>query len=133
MTFRKMLGVSLVVLLAASTLSAFQPKPVDLTGTWTGTLTPGGGSGGPAHIELKQKGADLTGTCGPTPDQQTAITNGKVTTDKGVTSVTFEASPGSGAVMKFDLKVVEGRLKGNVALERNGQKQEGTLDVGREK
>lgn len=133
MTPRKMLGVCLVILFAASTLSAFQAKPVDLSGTWTGTLTPGGGQGGPAHIELKQKGADLTGTCGPTPERQTAITNGKVTTDKGVTTVTFESAQGNGAVMKFDLKMVDGRLKGNVALELNGQKQEGTLDVGRAK
>ncbi|HKW00181.1 MAG TPA: hypothetical protein VJN96_10170 [Vicinamibacterales bacterium] len=133
MTLRKTLGVCLAILFAASTLSAFQAKPADLSGTWTGTLTPAGGQGGSAHIVLKQNGTELTGTCGPTPEQQTAIANGKVTTAKGVTSVTFEASPGPGGVMKFDLKVVDGRLKGNVALERNGQKQEGTLDVGRAK
>ena len=133
MILRKMLGASLVILYAASTLSAFQAKPVDLTGTWTGTLTPDGGPGGSAHIELKQKGADLTGTCGPSPQQQTAITAGKVTTANGVTTVTFESVPGTGAVMKFDLKVVDGRLKGNVTLERDGQKKSGALDVGRAK
>lgn len=133
MTARKMLGVSLALLFAASTLSALQSKPVDLTGTWTGTLTRSTGQAGPAHIVLKQKDAEVTGTAGPGPDNQTAITKGKVATVKGVTGVTFEAPQQSGAVMKFDLKVVEGRLKGSVTLERDGQTQQGTIDVGREK
>jgi hypothetical protein len=51
-----------------------------------------------------------------------------------VTSVTFDATQPSGSVMKFDLKLVEGRLKGKVTLESNGQiRGQGTLDVGREK
>jgi hypothetical protein len=83
---------------------------------------------------LTHKGADVTGTCGSSPERQTAIASGKVTTVKGVTSVTFESTLANGAVMKFDLKVVEGRLKGNVALERDGQKRgDAILDVGRAK
>ena len=130
MTIRRILALSFVLFVAAP-LSAAQSEPVDLTGTWTGTLTRSTGEGGPAHIELKQKGAELTGTAGPGPDRQEPIRNAKVTTVKGVTSVTFET--GSGAVMKFDLKVVEGRLKGNVSIERDGQKREAVLDVGRGK
>ena len=133
MTIRRIFALSLALFVAAAPLLAGQSKPVDLTGTWTGTLTPSGGQGGPAHIELKQKGAELTGTAGPTPEQQVPITNAKVTTAKDVTSVTFDAPQQSGAVMKFDLKVVEGRLKGNVTLERDGQKREAVLDVGRAK
>ena len=82
MTARKMLGVSLALLFAASTLSALQSKPVDLTGTWTGTLTRSTGQAGPAHIVLKQKDAEVTGTAGPGPDNQTAIPMGKVATLK---------------------------------------------------
>jgi opacity protein-like surface antigen len=133
MNFRKMLVLAVALVIAASPLSAFQAKPADVTGTWTGTLTTGAGQAGPAHMELKQKGAELTGTAGPGPEGQLPIANGKVTTVKDVTGVTFEVNQKNGAVMKFDLKVADGRLKGNVTLERDGQKQQGTIDVGREK
>ena len=133
MTFRKMLVCTVAVLIAASTLSAFQAKPGDVTGVWTGTLTRSGGDPGGAHLDLKQKGAELTGTAGPGADRQVAIANGKVTTAKGVTSVTFDATQPNGMVMKFDLKVVEGRLKGNVTAEQSGKKIEAVLDVGRAK
>ena len=131
MTFRNILVVPVALLIAASTLSAFQAKPVDLTGVWTGTFTPKGDEPGGAHLDLKQKGAELTGTAGSRADRQSAIANGKVTTVKGVTSVTFDTTQPNGLVMKFDLKVVEGRLKGNVTAEQNGKKLEAVLDVGR--
>ena len=135
MTFRKHLVVPVALLFAVASLSAFQAKPADLTATWTGTLTPDGApQGGPAHLVLTQKGGELTGTCGPSASNQTAIAKGKVTTVKGVTSATFESTQNSGAVMKFDLKIVEGRLKGGVTIEApDGQKRTGALDVGRAK
>jgi hypothetical protein len=135
MNFRKTLVLSVAVLVAATpALFAAQAKPVDLTGVWTGTLSPSGGNVSGAYLDLKQKGTELTGTAGPGAEKQTAIANGKVSTVKGVTSVTFNATQSSGAVMTFDLKVVEGRLKGNVTLEANGEKRgEATLDVGRKK
>lgn len=133
MTFRKILVVPAALLIAAATLSAFQAKPVDVTGVWTGTLTRTGGEPGGAHLDLKQKGTELTGTAGPSADRQVAIANGKITTVKGVTSITFDATQPSGLVMKFDLKVVEGRLKGNVTAEQDGKKLEAVLDVGRAK
>lgn len=133
MTLRKILVLSAAVLIAAAPVSAFQAKPVDVTGTWTGTLTPSGSPGGSGHLELKQKGTDVTGTAGPRPERQFPISNGKLTTVKGVTALTFDLTQPNGGVMKFDLKVVEGRLKGTVAMEENGQKQEGTADFGRAK
>jgi len=133
MRLRKMLVSAAALLFAASTLSAYQAKPVDLTATWTGTLTRSTGEEGPAHIVLKQKGTEVTGTAGPGPDRQVEIANGKVTTVKGVTSVTFDATQPNGTVMKFDLKVVEGRLKGKATAEANGEKREATIDVGRAK
>jgi hypothetical protein len=133
MTLRKILVVPVALLIAAATLSAFQAKPVDLTGVWTGTFTRSGGQPGGAHLELTQKGASLTGTAGPSADRQNAIANGKVSTVKGVTSVTFDAPQANGPTMKFDLKVVEGRLKGNVTAEADGKKLEAVLDVGRAK
>ena len=133
MTLRRILVLPVALLVAVSPLSAFQATPADVTGVWSGTLTPSTGEQGPAHLELKQKGTELTGTAGPQPDRQVAIANGKVTTIKGVTSVTFDTSQPNGLVMKFDLKVVDGRLKGNVTGEMNGGKREAVLDVGRKK
>jgi hypothetical protein len=44
------------------------------------------------------------------------------------------ARQSDGSVMKFDLTLVVGRLKGKVILEQKGEKRgEATLDVGREK
>ena len=133
MPFRKMLALPLALLVAAATLSAFQAKPVDLTGKWSGTFSRSTGQQAGAYLELKQKGAELTGTAGPRPEEQLTISKGKVTTVKGVTSVTFEATEPNGNVIKFDLKLVEGRLKGAVVTEVNGEKREATLDVGRTK
>lgn len=133
MTFRKMLVLPVALLIAASSLSAFQAKPVDVTGVWTGTFTPSAGAPTEAYIDLKQKGAEVTGTAGPGKDRQVAIANGNVTTVKGVTGVTFDATQPNGLVMKFDLKVVEGRLKGKATAEANGEKREAAIDVGRAK
>ena len=84
-------------------------------------------------LDLKQKGPDVTGTAGPGQDRQVAIANGKVTTVKGVTSVTFDATQPNGRVLNFDLKVVEGRLKGKATAEFDGEKREAAVDVGRTK
>jgi hypothetical protein len=133
MTLRKALALTVAILIAAAPLSAAQTKPVDLTGKWTGTLTSAGEGAGPAHIELTQKAAEVTGTAGPSPDRQFPLSNGKVATVKGVTTVTFDATQPNGLVMKFDLKLVDGRLQGQVTAERDGQKREGAVDLGRAK
>ena len=133
MKSRKILALSLALLVAASSLAEFHAKPVVLTGTWSGSFTRCTGLQAGAYLDLKQKGAELTGTAGPSQDQQLAISKGKVATVKGVTSVTFEATEPNGNVIKFDLKLVEGRLKGPAISESNGQKREATLDVGRTK
>jgi hypothetical protein len=133
MTFRKMLVLPVAFLIAASTLSAFQAKPVDVTGVWTGTFTRSTGEQSEAHLDLKQKGAEVTGKAGPGLDRLVEITNGKVTTVKDVTSVTFDATQPNGLVIKFDLKVVEGRLKGKATAEADGEKREAVIDVGRTK
>jgi hypothetical protein len=133
MTLRKSVPLVAALLVAVSTLSAFQATPVDLTGVWTGTLYRSDGGSSTAYLDLKQKDADLTGSAGPDADRQSAIAHGKVATVEGVTSVTFDATQPNGSVMKFDLRLVEGRLKGKVTVERNGETREGTLDVVREK
>lgn len=133
MPFRKSLAVAALLALSAAPLAALQAKPVDLTGIWTGTFHPSDGGQSPAHLDLKQKGTELTGTAGPDLGRQMTVANGKVTTEKDVTSLTFEVTLPDGPVLKFDLRVVEGRLKGRVTAEQDGQKREALLDVGRAK
>ena len=133
MSFRKMFVLPVALVLAASSLSAFQSKPVDVTGAWTGTFIRTTGDQSEAHLDLKQKGDTVTGKAGPGLDRLVDISNGKVTTVKGVTSLTFEATQPNGVVLKFDLKVVEGRLKGKAMGEANGEKREAAVDVGRTK
>jgi len=118
---------------ALQRLSTVQTNAGELTGVWTGTLDKGDGTS-TAYLDLKQTDADLTGSCGPDEGRQSKIAHAKVTTADGVTSVTFDATQANGSVMKFDLKLVDGRLKGNVTLESGGEiRGRGTLDVGREK
>jgi hypothetical protein len=133
MTVRRSVALVAAFLVAVSTLSAFQAKPVDLTGVWTGTLNRSDGGSSSAHLDLKQKDADLTGSAGPDADRQAPLARAKVSTVDGVTGATFDVTQPNGAVMKFDLKLVEGRLKGKVTMERDGETREGTIDVGRDK
>ncbi|MSS99794.1 MAG: hypothetical protein EXS29_00575 [Pedosphaera sp.] len=119
--------------IAVATLSAYQTKPINLTGVWTGTLYRVEDNPKSAYLDLKQKDADLTGTAGPDANRQDAIAHGKLSTVKDVTSVTFDVAQSNGGVMKFDLKLVDGRLKGKVTVEANGKVLgEATLDLGRE-
>ena len=132
MTFHRMLVSSVVLLIAASSLSASQAKPADVTGIWTGTFTIPDGQR-EAYFDLKQKGTELSGTAGPGLDRQVPIANGKITTVKDVTTLTFEATEPSGSVIKFDLKLLDGRLKGKATGDANGEKREALIDVGRAK
>lgn len=47
--------------------------------------------------------------------------------------MTFDATQPGGQLTRFDLKFVEGRLKGKVTADVNGEKREATIDVGRSK
>jgi hypothetical protein len=133
MTYRRILALSVAVLIAAAPLSARQAKPVDLNGLWTGTFTQDGNPGG-ARIDLKHKGAEVSGTAGPDENRQAPISNGKVTTVKGVTGVTFDVTQPNGIVLSFDLKLTDGRLKGKATgASQSGEKREAAVDVGRAK
>jgi hypothetical protein len=125
--------MKMLMLLTALLLSAFQTKPVDLTGVWAGTFSRPDGPQSEVHFDLKQKGEELTGTAGPRLDRQAAIANGKVTIAGDVTSVTFETTQPTGLVLRFALKLVDGRLKGTATAEANGEKREAAIDAGRPK
>jgi hypothetical protein len=113
----------LTLALAAGILSG-----ADVTGTWTGTLTPAGRDPGPAHLVLKQDGDKVTGTAGPSAGEQHAIENGKAADG----TVTFDITTGGG-VMKVSLTQNGDELAGDVTRERDGQTQHAKLAVKRAK
>lgn len=103
----------------------------DLTGKWNGQFlmtVDGQQNDDVAFMNLTQKGAVLTGTAGPTLEQQWTIVNGKV----DGTTVTFDVQT-DGPVIKFSLAVVDGRLKGDAIAEQDGMKMTAKVDLGRSK
>jgi hypothetical protein len=110
-----------MIALAAMALSA-----ADVTGSWSGTLTPDGRDAGPALLILKQEGTEVTGTVGPNENERHPISKGKVEKD----TVAFEVET-PGGVMKFALKQKGDELAGAVTREREGQQQTAKLAVKR--
>ncbi len=101
----------------------------DATGTWTGSLLvpgPNGEQAHPAHLVLKQEGAKLTGTAGPSAEEQYAIEKGTAEEDR----LTFEV-PKEGHMMKSALKLEGDQMSGMVLREREGVKESARLEVKR--
>jgi hypothetical protein len=89
----------------------------DVSGKWVGTseFTNRGGEvrSGPILMTLKQSGAEVTGTVGPTAERQNDIRGGKVSGDK----FTFELTDAGGKVV-VEMTVGEGSLKGEAKMHR---------------
>ena len=119
--------VSFVLLLAPVLLAAD-----NLTGKWSGsivvTFPEGKTKDEMAFMDLKQNGAELTGTAGEGPDKQLAIQKGKVDGNK----ITFEVQTDN-ALIKFELTLVDGHLKGEAIAEREGKSTKAALDLQRQK
>jgi hypothetical protein len=64
------------------------------------------------HLVLKQDGAKLTGTAGPSADRQMPIEKGTVDGGK----VTMEVAAGQGGVFKFELALDAEHLRGDVTV-----------------
>ena len=112
-----------VLLLSAISLLA------DVSGKWTGSFTPDGQDAESAVLNLKQAGGTLTGTAGPSDEQQMAIRSGKVDGDK----ISFEIALEGGDTIKFELMLAEEHLRGTASGEHEGQKRSAKLDVTRAK
>jgi hypothetical protein len=80
-------------------------------------------------FDLTQKGKALTGTAGPNAERQWAIEKGAV--DGG--NVTFRVQQPDGPLRTFTLKVVKGRLQGEMLAELKGQSFTTKVDLGRAK
>ena len=104
----------------------------DLTGKWSGsfaiTFSDGDTKDSKAFIDIKQNEAEITGTAGESPDRQWAIQKGKVEGNKVIFEVQTE-----GPLVKFELTLVDGHLKGEAKAEHEGKSMKATVDLQRQK
>lgn len=115
------------------TLAQAGAQPASLTGKWSGTLTRTAPDGRTQSIDfmfdLTQKGKVLTGTAGPNAERQWPIEKGAVAGEK----VTFGVQQPDGPMRTFTLKLVKGRLQGEMLAELKGQSFTAKVDAGRAK
>lgn len=81
----------------------------DVNGKWTGSMVLDSGEQGTAAVSLKQDGATITGTAGPSEDAQFPITKGRIDGEQ----IVIEAHPGP-AVLRFSMKIEGNKLVGDV-------------------
>ncbi len=118
-------AIGLTLVLASALLAAAD----GVTGKWAGTFVitiDGETKDDVAYMVLKQNGAELTGTGGPNADQQWPIQNGKVEGNK----LTFGVQS-DGPLIKFDLALVDGHLKGEAKAEQDGHTLKAVVDLQR--
>ena len=129
---KKLAALALVLAVFAPALVSAQ---TNVTGNWTAACTltrPDGSSQTITFLfHFTQKGKDLTGTIGPTPERQWPIEKGVVNGD----NVTFQVQQADGArpLRTLTLTHVKGRLQGTMKVEANGQSAEIKVDAERNK
>ena len=79
------------------------------------------------YMVLKQAGTELTGTAGPNVNQQWPILKGKIEGAK----VTFEVQTDE-PLIKFDLLLADGHLKGDAKAEHQGRSMKAVVDAQRQ-
>jgi hypothetical protein len=125
---RRMFLYSGGVLFLAPALMAVE----DLTGKWSGsfaiTFSDGDTKDDKAFMDIKQKEAEITGTAGESPDRQWAIQKGKIEGNKVIFEVQTE-----GPLIKFELTLVDGHLKGEAKAEHEGKSMKAAVDLQRRK
>ena len=121
MNMSRLACICVVVLLLIPSVWAAE----DLTGTWSGTFITTMDENPPrddvAYLVLKQTGAELTGTAGPTADQQRPIAKGTVATvnvnGKDTTKAAFDLTTPDDTVAHFDLSTSLFASASSVGLE----------------
>jgi hypothetical protein len=123
---------TLLCFLMLTALTGLAVVDANVTGKWSGSFNTTGPNGeareSTAVLLLKQTGPDITGTAGPTEDEQFAIQKGKIEGDK----VTLEVDH-DGHTMKFDLVMTADRLTGEAKVSRDGGDLKAKIDVTRAK
>ena len=125
--------VILFLLLAA--IVALPAAGLDLSGTWSGSFIAKGPDGNDhdsgAYAVLKQAGEQISGTLGPSADQQWTIDEGSVRGNKIAIKV---KSAEDGTSFECDLLLDGDHLKGPITATRpSGERMSATLDLTRAK
>jgi hypothetical protein len=119
-------AISLVMLLIAVPLAADE----NFTGKWSGsfliTRPDGETKDSRVFMDLKQNGTELTGTAGPGPEEQWPIVKGKVEGNKLIFEVQSDKP-----LIKFELTLVDGHLKGEAKAEHEGNSLKAAVDMER--
>jgi hypothetical protein len=117
------------LLMLGMTLTA---TAADVNGKWSGsfnvTRPDGEVKEDTAFFVLKQNGLELTGTVGPSEEEQFPIEKGKIEGDK----ITMEASA-KGSIIKFELVLAGDHIKGDANGDHDGQPLKAKLDLTRVK
>ena len=124
---------TLLCIVVVTALTGIASADTNVSGKWTGnfsiTRDNGESKDSTAVLMLKQTGADITGTVGPTDEELLTIKSGKIEADK----ITLEVDD-HGRAIKFNLVLTADRITGeaNVSGE-NGETAKAKLDVTRAK
>jgi hypothetical protein len=108
---------------------ALAATAADISGKWTGAFTSDSGEGGSAYLILTQSGTKITGSGGPSADEQWPGLQGSVNGNK----VSFQVkSPDDGTIYKCDLVLDGDHLSGDVTFSQpDGQPMKGKLTLAR--
>ena len=125
---------TLLCLFVLTAIAIAATADVSMTGKWSGSFSITGPDGfskeSTALLILKQNGTEITGSVGPNEDEQHPIQKGRIDGDK----IALEAQDvNNNRVIKFDLLMVEDRIKGEATMSANGESRKAKLDVGRVK
>ncbi len=119
-----------LLLLAAFAGSAM--ADADVSGKWSGSFNMMGPNGETkettALLMLKQTGSTITGSLGPSEDEQHTITKGKIEGGK----ISLEAADGNMSI-KFELALTGDRITGEATADGEGRTMKAKLDVTRKK
>ena len=101
----------------AALLFAMSVAAGDVSGKWSGTMTPEGENGSrPVFIILTQDGDKLSGSGGPNESDQHPMQNGKVKDGRLI----FEV-PAGGGTFAFDLKIAGDEIKGDLQFKTDSE------------
>ena len=129
---KRLSALALILAILVPTLAA--QGAVNFSGNWEGTFAlqrPDGTEADPrpAVFNLTHKDKALTGTAGP-PSGPWPIAKGTVTGD----TATFEVQQPDGPLFKFSLRVVKGRLQGEMTGWVDGtERGKARVDAGKTK
>ena len=119
MLIRKVTLLMITLLATMSVALSAQTAARDLSGAWVGKVVTERTGAQPkvedAYFVLKQTGKVVTGTTGPTADNQLlTVTKGSVELTAGSTAVTLEFEVQGTLALRIEMKLVDGHLKGNM-------------------